>query len=90
MSDGDYNTWYNSNSQGDATDQAAELCTNMKKHGITVYAVGFELVKGSSAETVLKACASDNSKYFDADSGSELEQAFRDIAIQLSTLYLSK
>lgn len=90
MSDGDYNTWYNSNSNGNSTKQAAELCKNMKVQGITVYAVGFELPKGSSAETVLKGCASDASKYFDADNGSELEQAFRDIAIQLSALYLSK
>jgi Flp pilus assembly protein TadG len=90
MSDGDYNTWYNSNSKGNSTEQAADLCVNMKDTGITVYAIGFELAEGSSAETVLQGCATDASKYFDADNGSELEQAFRDIGIQLSALYLSQ
>lgn len=90
MSDGEYNTHYNGNGDGDASAQAKLLCTNMKNKGITVYAVGFELESGSSAEDVLQSCATDPDNYFDADDGDELKQSFRNIALSISALYLSK
>lgn len=90
MSDGEYNTHYNGNGDGDASAQAKKLCTNMKAKEITVYAVGFELESGSSAEAVLKSCATDPDKYFDAADGDDLKQAFRNIALSISALYLSK
>ena len=31
-----------------------------------------------------------STKYYNADDGDELKQAFRDIALKLSSLYLSK
>ncbi len=42
MTDGEYNTWYNGNSNGDASQQAVTLCANMKAKGIKVYTVGFD------------------------------------------------
>jgi len=90
MSDGEYNTHYNGNGDGDASAQAKSICTNMKATGITVYAVGFELGEGSTAEDVLKSCATDPNKYFDAEDGDDLQQAFRHIALSISALYLSK
>jgi hypothetical protein len=39
---------------------------------------------------VLTTCASDPGKYYDAQDEDELQQAFRDIALKLSSLYISK
>jgi len=89
MSDGEYNTHYNGNADGDASAQAKSICTNMKATGITIYAVGFELGEGSTAEEVLQSCATDPNKYFDADDGDDLKQSFRNIALSISGLYLS-
>lgn len=89
MTDGEYNTHYNGNGDGDASAQAKSICTNMKANGITVYTVGFELGEGSTAEDVLKSCATDPNKYFDADDGDDLKQSFRNIALSISSLYLS-
>ena len=75
---------------GTSTIQARALCENMKKAGITVYTVGFELGGQQSAVDTLRRCASDPTKFFDADNGEELQQAFRTIAIQLSQLHLSR
>ncbi len=89
MTDGEYNTHYNGNGDGDASAQAKSICTNMKASGITVYTVGFELGEGSTAEEVLTSCATDPNKYFDAADGDDLKQAFRNIALSISALYLS-
>lgn len=103
MTDGDYNTEYwngveaktsyngraNYNpSNGASETQAPALCTAMKAKGIEVYTVGFQV--SSAAKTLLKGCATDESHYYDATSGEALRQAFRDIALKISTLRLSQ
>ncbi|MCB1504588.1 MAG: VWA domain-containing protein [Hyphomicrobiaceae bacterium] len=96
MTDGEYNTQYadgfpvsaNSAPNGSSTEQARTLCTNMKAKGITVYTVGFKLDRGGDSEQTMQMCASDASMAFSADNGDALKQAFRDIALQISTLYL--
>lgn len=75
---------------GPSATQARMLCDNMKKAGITVYTVGFELGGQRTAMETLQQCASDPAKFFNAGSGEELQQAFRTIAIQLSQLHLSQ
>lgn len=105
MTDGDYNTQYDSNgisanygstsycpqaTNGCSTAQAAALCTAMKAKGIEVWTVGFDVGKSSIAAQTLKACASDETKYYNAEDGDELEMAFTDIAVKLTTVYLSK
>jgi len=37
-----------------------------------------------------RQCASESDKFYDAENEEQLKQAFRDIAIKLSSLYLSK
>lgn len=103
MTDGDYNTEYwngveskssysadanYSPTNGTAESQAPQLCTAMKAKGIEVYTVGFQV--SSAAKTLLKNCATDESHYYDATSGESLRQSFRDIALKISTLRLSK
>lgn len=76
---------------GSATDQARRLCTEMKKKDITVYAIGFQLGRSATAITTLRDyCATDSSKFYSAEDGKQLHDAFRDIALKISTLYLSK
>jgi Flp pilus assembly protein TadG len=103
MTDGLYNTQYDSNgimvdygsstcpnsANGCSTTQARELCTAMKQKGIEIFTVLFEQNNQSIIET-MKQCATDPTKYYSADSEEQLKQAFRDIAIKLSSLYLSK
>jgi len=100
MTDGEYNTQYdgegisasaNQAANGSSTAQARALCSGMKAEGITIYTVGFELGgEGSEAYQTLYQCATDPTKFYDASDGEQLKQAFRDIAIKLSSLYLSK
>ena len=103
MTDGEFNTEYDANgistrdtgsgsaANGDAATQARALCDTMKAQGITVYSVGFEL-SGESSESyqTLYQCATDPGHFYNAEDGEQLKQAFRDIALKLSSLYLSK
>ena len=106
MTDGEYNTQYSATgvavaqswsgscsgaANGCSTDQARALCSAMKAKGITVYTVGFEIGSRSSpASKLLQQCATEPNKFYNADDGEELKQAFRDIALKLSSLYISK
>lgn len=99
MTDGEYNTQYCSNgvstsyascSVQSSNTQARNLCTAMKAAGITVYTVGFQMPDSGSSVTTLQQCASDSTKYYNAENGDALRQAFRDIALQISTLHLTK
>jgi Flp pilus assembly protein TadG len=99
MTDGEYNTDYRQGIQtrtiggapdnGSSDSQARELCSAMKAAGITVYTVGFQLTNSTAIET-MSECASGDSYAFLADNGSELRQAFRDIAFRLSDLRLTR
>lgn len=70
--------------------QAVEICTRMKNDGIEVYTVGFDLGGNTTAINTLSSCASDAAHAYLADSGEQLKQAFRDIGIKLTDLYVSK
>lgn len=95
MTDGEYNQEYDgglagSSPNGSSTQQARALCANMKAAGITVYTVGFQLPRNGESVTTLQQCATDDSHFYNAGDGDALQQAFRDIALQISTLYLSQ
>ena len=62
----------------------------MKNEGITVYSVGFQLASGSTAEETLSQCATSEDHVYNAQSTEELKQSFRNIALKISALYLSK
>lgn len=88
MTDGEFNTAYrNTNS----ANQAMSLCDAMKDKDVIVYAVSFK----SANHPTLRNCASTDANsgdllYWDADNGSELTAAFKDIAIRLTNLRLDK
>ncbi len=102
MTDGIYNTTGAVN-YGDSSNEATTisgnaeaLCTAMKAAGIKVYTVGFQLGGSQLAIDTLRNCASTaagdpqgtSSYFFNASSGEELKAAFRQIALQLTTLRL--
>jgi Flp pilus assembly protein TadG len=61
------------------------ICDAAKDSGIIIYTIGFEAP--SSAETLLKACASSDGHYFDVD-GLEISDAFSSIAASIRKLRL--
>lgn len=75
---------------GCSTVQARALCTAMKAKGIVIYTIGFQLGGNQTAIDTLNQCATDAGKVYSADDGDQLRQSFRDIALKLTSLYLSK
>ncbi len=103
MTDGEYNYTYdntgvptsatgagNSANGNSSSAQALATCNQMKQDGIEVFTVGFDLGGNTTAINTLKNCASDNSKAYTAETGEQLKQAFRDISLKISSIYLSK
>jgi len=52
--------------------------------------VGFDVGNQAQAKSVMNKCATDAGKVYIADDGEQLKQAFRDIALKLSSLYISR
>ncbi len=67
----------------------AELCTNIKAKNIMVYTIGFEIEADSEIENLMKSCAGNGGKYFDADDSTELADAFKEIGKSLLNLRLT-
>lgn len=74
---------------GSSSSQAATLCTEMKKKGIIIFTVGFDL-DTQTAKDLLKNCATSEAYAYLASDGAALKDAFRSIAINISRLRLSK
>jgi hypothetical protein len=77
-----------SSPNGPSTDQARTLCSHMKAAGVTVYTVGFDLGGNPTAIDTLSDCASSPEHFYNATTGDELRQAFRDIALKIAILRL--
>lgn len=103
MTDGEYNSEHDkdglplglrgsgSSANGNSSSgQAMAMCNQMKHDGIEVYTVGFDIEDNRNALNTLENCASDKSKNYTVETGEQLKQAFRDIAIRLTELHISK
>ncbi len=75
-------------SQLDADNKAEEMCSRIKNENITVYTIAYE-VEDRTTENLLRNCASDQDKYFDASNASQLEDAFSVIAASLTELRIT-
>jgi Flp pilus assembly protein TadG len=75
---------------GSAYSQSATLCTNMKKAGVIVYTVGFQVSSDASAQNLVKGCATDASHVYLPTTGSDLQIAFQAIGQDISNLRISK
>lgn len=83
MTDGD-NTLTHKNS--DKTSE--KLCKNMKKAGIQIYTIAFQ-VTTKKAVTLMETCASTSDMYINADSADSLKAAFKKIADEVGSFYIS-
>lgn len=86
LTDGDntQNRWTSSSSQIDARTTLA--CNNVKASGIKLYTV--RVINGNA--TLLSACATNTSMYFNVQQASDLNAVFTAIANSLTNLRLSK
>jgi Flp pilus assembly protein TadG len=71
-----------------ATAGTEDLCGNMKTAGIEVYTVAVQV--DSTAQTLLRRCASSNDHYFPVDSASGIGAAFDRIAGAIENLRISR
>jgi Flp pilus assembly protein TadG len=69
--------------------KTADLCTNIKADGITVYTVAF-MVTDAPTQDALRDCASSPANAFTADSAEQLSQAFDSIGANLQAMRISK
>lgn len=70
--------------------QAESICAAMKDKDIIIYTVGLELNKAQYSDDFLLKCATSPQHAFLADNNAELEQAFKDIAVSINRLRISR
>ena len=87
MTDGAFNTEIFPE-QGSSDSQARDVCDNMKLKDVKVYSVA--LNAPTSGKQVLEYCATGPSYYFEPETGAELKDAYRQIAVSISDLRISK
>lgn len=85
-------------SNGDPFIQSVELCRAMQARGVVVYTVGFDLGSDTgkpnvvdSALDVMRQCAtSEQTHFFEANSGADLKEAFRAIGRDITRLRIAR
>ncbi len=93
--DGQYNIHgganQNSLDAGDLNDKLEEICASMKAqpNDILIYTVAFEKGVSQSTKNLLRECASDGTKFFDAPDSDDLVDVFEQISRELSNLYVT-
>ena len=87
MTDGAFNTDIFPG-QGSSDAQARDVCDNIKLKDVKVYAVA--LNAPNSGKAVLEYCATGPGYYFEPETGAELKDAYRQIAVSISDLRISK
>ena len=75
---------------GDPLVQAAKLCENIKKKGVIVYTVGFNISSDPDITNMMKTCATSAEYAYTPSGGTELKVAFRAIAQDINSLRISK
>jgi Flp pilus assembly protein TadG len=87
MTDGAFNTEIFPG-QGSSDSQARNVCDNIKLRDVKVYSVA--LNAPDSGKEVLEYCATGPGYYFEPENGAELKDAYRQIAVSISDLRISK
>ena len=65
-----------------------DVCNKMKDEGILIYTIVFTSGINENTKDYYRACATDETKFYDAPGQSELVDAFQAISRELSNLYL--
>jgi len=105
MTDGEFNTAFAGvdhadrrgnpinvrNQPAKSREYAERLCAEMKRQGIEIFTVGFDIPE--SAKAAMRNCASPDRgsvrHYFDASTGAELDDAYQTIASNIERLALT-
>jgi hypothetical protein len=66
-----------------------KVCTAMKNAGVTIYTIAFNN-PGTSVQTLLRNCATQNAYYFNSPTTAALQSAFKEIGDSLSNLRVSR
>jgi Flp pilus assembly protein TadG len=104
MTDGDFNTYFDGPTKvkgttydwiaqlngTESTNRAISLCSAIKKTGIKIITVGFQIGSLANAKKVMSQCASSPADYYLAEDDAELNARFSAIANQIKTTYLSR
>ena len=77
------------NDVAESNARTLELCTNVKAKGIELYTITFDIAD-MAIKDLMRDCASDTSKFFDAADGGQLQIAFKEIARDMLALHLAK
>lgn len=75
---------------GHSFDQATKLCAEMKKKGVIVYTVGFQVVNDQRARDLVNNCATSTQHVYLPSTGGALKDAFRAIGQDINSLRISK
>lgn len=75
---------------GDPFTQGAAMCAAMKARGVLIYTVGFQIVAGGQAATLLANCASTPANFFLPANGGDLTEAFAAIGRDITQLRISR
>ncbi len=69
--------------------KVSALCSSAKSQGIRIYTITFQM-SDSTLQSIFKSCASSPDLFFNSPSNTELQNAFKAIAQDLSNLRISK
>jgi len=83
------NVLFGSGTTGNIDARTAQVCTNIKAAGITIYTVQVDSGGESPPSTLLQGCASDASKWFYLQDPNQLVTVFTQIGTQLSQLRIA-
>jgi Flp pilus assembly protein TadG len=87
MTDGSFNTAYHNGQT--SSQQAINLCTEMKAKGVLVFSIAFDAPP--PAQATLRACASPGTEYYaNAANQAELDLAFAQFAGKINALRLAQ
>jgi Flp pilus assembly protein TadG len=84
------NTLFGSGTTASIDARTAQVCSNIKAAGITVYTIQVDTGGESPPSTLLQNCASDIGKWFYLKNANELVTVFSQIGIVLSQLYIAE
>ncbi|WP_312891363.1 VWA domain-containing protein [Mesorhizobium silamurunense] len=109
MTDGQFNTAFagargapkSENGGQMSRGNAESICDNMKRDGIEIFTIGFDLndpdmtsTERDQAKSVLRDCSSTDTSslkhYYEAATGTELQQAFDDIVENIERITVAK
>jgi Flp pilus assembly protein TadG len=90
LSEGRLGTTNKTTAKAVLDDRMLDMCQTMKAQGIIIYTMTFGPSPSTSTKTLYETCATEPDMYFDAPTGTALQQAFVQIADELSALRIAE